>query len=68
MGVFWFVCGGTLRDQIEGFDAELHAIYLLQEKQKRGMGKAFDAATRKHLYDKGLRSLIVWVLAKNPAV
>ena len=40
MGVFGFVCGGKLRDQVDGFDAELYAIYLLQEKRKHGFGKA----------------------------
>lgn len=68
MGVFGFVCGGTLRDQIDGFDAELYAIYLLQEKQKHGVGKALTRQLASILYDKGFRSLIVWVLAKNPAV
>jgi L-amino acid N-acyltransferase YncA len=68
MGVFGFVCGGMLPDQIDGFDAELYAVYLLQEKQKHGAGKALTRQRASILYEKGFRSLVVWVLAKNPAV
>ena len=68
MGVFGFVCGGKLRDPIDGYDGELYAIYLLEEKQKRGVGKALTRQLASALYERGFRSLIVWVLARNPAV
>ena len=68
MGVFGFACGGKLRDPIEEFDAELYAIYLLKERQKEGVGKALMRQLAGILSDTGFRSLIVWVLAKNPAV
>jgi GNAT superfamily N-acetyltransferase len=68
VGIFGFVCGGKLRDQIDEFDAELYAIYLLQEKQKHGVGRELTRQLASILYDKGFRSLIVWVLEKNPAV
>lgn len=67
-GVFGFVCGGKLRDLVEGFDAELYAIYLLEEKQRRGAGKALTRQLASILYDRGFFSLIVWVLETNPAV
>ena len=68
VGVFGFVCGGKLRDEIDGFDAELYAIYLLQERQKRGVGRALTRRLAGILHEQGFRSLIVWVLEKNPAV
>ena len=57
-----------MRTATDGFDAELYAIYLLQEKQKHGVGKALTRQRASILYDKGFRSLIVWVLAYNPEV
>lgn len=65
-GVFGFVSGGPLRDSIPGYDAELYAIYLLQQKQRQGVGRALVRELAKALDAKGYRSLIVWVLEKNP--
>ena len=65
-GVFGFVSGGPLRDSIPGYDAELYAIYLLQPKQRQGMGRALVRELAKVLRAKGYQSLIVWVLEKNP--
>lgn len=67
IGIFGFASGGRLRDRIDGYDAELYAIYLLQHKQKQGVGKVLAQQVAKGLNDIGFRSLIVWVLAKNPA-
>jgi GNAT superfamily N-acetyltransferase len=67
-GVFGFANGGKARDTIEGYDAELYAIYLLQQKQKQGVGRSLVQKLAQALRSKGFRSLIVWVLAKNPAV
>ena len=67
-GVFGFASGGKLRDAMNGYDAELYAIYLLQREQKRGVGKMLVRKLAKGLRANGFRSLMVWVLAKNPAV
>src|SRR5437660_3949548 len=67
-GVFGFVSGGKLRDPIEGYDAELYAIYLLQQKQLQGAGRLLLRKLVDGLRANHLRSLIVWVLARNPAV
>ena len=67
-GVFGFANGGQSRDAIEGYDAELYAIYLLQQKQKQGVGRSLVQKLAEALRSKGFRSLIVWVLAKNPSV
>jgi GNAT superfamily N-acetyltransferase len=39
--VVGFVGGGTIREPVEGFDAELFAIYLLREAQRHGVGWLF---------------------------
>ena len=66
-GVFGFVSGGKLRDPIEGYDAELYAIYLLQNKQRRGAGRILFRKLAETLHMRDFRSLIVWVLARNPS-
>jgi L-amino acid N-acyltransferase YncA len=67
-GVFGFVSGGKLREPLEGYDAELYAIYLLQQKQRHGAGRSLVQKLAETLRRDGFRSLIVWVLEKNPAV
>ena len=66
--IFGFVSGGKLRDPIEGYDAELYAIYLLQQRQRQGAGKLLLRKFVEGLRANYLRGLIVWVLARNPAV
>lgn len=67
-GIFGFASGGKSRETIPGYDAELYAIYLLQQKQRQGVGRSLVQKVAEALRRKGFRSLIVWVLAKNPAV
>jgi L-amino acid N-acyltransferase YncA len=67
-GVFGFASGGKLRDPIEAYDAELYAIYLLQHKQRHGAGRSLVQKLAETLRRDGFRSLIVWVLERNPAV
>jgi L-amino acid N-acyltransferase YncA len=67
-GVFGFVSGGALRDTIPGYDAELYAIYLLQQKQREGVGRMLARTLAQALHEKGYRTLIAWVLAKNPSL
>jgi GNAT superfamily N-acetyltransferase len=67
-GVFGFVSGGALRDSIPGYDAELYAIYLLQQKQKQGLGRTLVRRLAEVLRGRGYRSLVVWVLERNPCL
>lgn len=67
-GIFGFATGGKLRDPIESYDGELYAIYLLREQQKRGAGRRLVEEIVKDLRASELKSMIVWVLAQNPAV
>ena len=67
-GIFGFASGGKLRDAIDGYDAELYAIYLLQQKQRRGAGRLLLRKLADSLRAQGFRSLIAWVLERNPSV
>jgi L-amino acid N-acyltransferase YncA len=63
-----FASGGKLREAIDAYDAELYAIYLLQENQSKGTGKLLVQRLAAQLRADGFTSLVVWVLEKNPAV
>ncbi len=67
-GIFGFAAGGKLRESLEGYDGELYAIYLLREQQKRGAGRRLVEEIVRELRAAALTSMIVWVLAENPAV
>lgn len=63
-----FACGGKLREPIDGFDAELFAIYLLHGHQGKGIGRRLTRTLIEALRSAGFTSMAVWVLAQNPAV
>ena len=66
-GIVGFAGGGPERDGHPSFAGELHAIYLLAEHQGRGLGRALAIAVAHRLAEAGTRSMLVWVLADNPA-
>jgi len=49
------------------FASELVAMHVLPAYQRQGVGRQLFAATAAHLQQCGCRSLVVWVLALNPA-
>jgi GNAT superfamily N-acetyltransferase len=63
-----FAAGGPIREPIAAFDAELYAIYLLEEVQGGGIGKNLLSAVAQALVGRNHTSMIVWVLEQNPAV
>ena len=63
--VVGFISGGPIRDPIEGYDAELFTIYLLQQAQKRGFGTALLRKLASRLDDMGFKNMIAWVLEDN---
>jgi ribosomal protein S18 acetylase RimI-like enzyme len=68
-GIFGFVSGGAIREPIEGYDAELYAIYLMPARQRRGLGHELAMTLREWLLMQGFSSMVVWVLEENlPAV
>jgi len=64
-GIFGFVSGGAIREPIEGYDAELYAIYLMPARQRRGVGHELVLSLGKALTTDGFRSIAVWVLERN---
>lgn len=66
--IIGFSNGGKCRDDESGFSGELYAIYLLQEYQRRGIGRELIQAIVNSLQDQGYRSLMLWVLESNPAI
>jgi GNAT superfamily N-acetyltransferase len=65
--VVGFITGGPIREPVEECDAELYAIYLLQEAQRAQIGTDLLRELARTLRRKGFRSMSVWVLAKNPS-
>jgi GNAT superfamily N-acetyltransferase len=63
-----FAGGGPIREPLAAYDAELYAIYLLEEVQGRGIGKDLLSAVAEALVGKDHRSMLVWVLEQTPAV
>jgi L-amino acid N-acyltransferase YncA len=67
-GIIGFVSGGRLREPVGEYDAELWAIYLLEEKQGGGVGRRLVQTLADALLAADYRSMIVWVLQENSAV
>jgi ribosomal protein S18 acetylase RimI-like enzyme len=67
-GVFGFISGGPIRETVGDFDAELHTIYLLRDRQGSGIGRSLVETLVRDLLAAGFRSMVVWVLPQNPAV
>ena len=66
-GIFGFVSGGALRETVAEYDAELYAIYLLQEQQQQGTGRLLIHTLATTLLERNFTRMLLWVLAQNPA-
>ena len=66
--VVGFAGGGPIREPLEDYDAELYTLYLLEEAQGHGTGKALFKTVTEALARQGHRKMLVWVLEQNPAV
>jgi len=62
-----FISGGPIRQPVQNYDAELFAIYLLQQAQRHGIGTALLRELAGSLIRKGFTSMAVWVLERNPS-
>ena len=67
-GIFGFIGGGPIREALGEYDAELYAIYLLENRQQQGVGRALVRTLAASLHAQGLKSMIVWALQENSAV
>jgi GNAT superfamily N-acetyltransferase len=59
--------GGPAPAEYSDYQGELQAIYLLAAHQGQGLGRRLLAAVAQQLAERDLFSLLVWVLAENPA-
>lgn len=62
-----FCAAGPERDRLDGYDGELHALYLLANHQGLGVGKQLFLSGAECLDEQGYNSMALWVLADNPA-
>ncbi len=65
--VVGLLCGGRERAGKLGCDAELYAIYVLREFQRKGLGVLLVNRLGHELSTRGFGSMAVWVLAANPS-
>ena len=65
--IIGFASGGPEREADPLYDGELYAIYLLQQNQRRGIGRQLTLTIAKHLQQQGFSAMKVWLLAGNPA-
>lgn len=62
-----FVGGGPEQEANPAFGAELYAIYLYEDYQRRGVGRRLVSALAEALSALGFSSMLLWVLEDNPA-
>ena len=62
-----FVIYGQDRDNDQTYEGEVIGLYILQEMQRKGIGKRLMRTAAKNLKSRGFDSMIVWVLANNPS-
>jgi ribosomal protein S18 acetylase RimI-like enzyme len=65
-----YVHGGVLRDGVhvaaQGYDAEIHKVYVLSDAQGKGIGRKLMSVLAESLVRDGLMRPVVWALAENP--
>jgi L-amino acid N-acyltransferase YncA len=68
-GIVGFASGGPRQNESyhPEYESELYTAYLLREHQRRGLGRRLLRAVAGRLLADGKRSMLAWVLAKNPS-
>ena len=66
-GVVGFASCGSARDSLEGLEAEIFALYVMQTHQRRNIGRELMRACARHFVRQGLFGFYVWVLKANRA-
>ncbi|MDZ8187103.1 MAG: GNAT family N-acetyltransferase [Nostoc sp. ChiSLP02] len=62
-----FASGGRERTGDRLYQGELYAIYILENYQRQGLGHRLISTVAKRLLQSDISSMLVWVLADNPA-
>ena len=66
-GIVGFSFCGAARSPLEGLEAEIYALYVLQGHQRRGIGRELVRASARHFVRQGLFGFYLWVLKANRA-
>ena len=66
-GVVGFAHCGDARHRLEGLEAEIYALYVLQSEQRRGIGRELVRACARHFVRQGQFGFYLWVLKANRA-
>lgn len=62
-----FAASGPARHLLQGLEAEVYALYVLQSHQRRGVGRELLGACARHFVRHGLFGFYLWVLKANRA-
>lgn len=62
-----FVAGGPARTDVDEYEGELYAIYILDSHHGRGIGRLLVQALAKGFEERGMHSMLLWVMKGNPA-
>ena len=62
-----FASCGSARHRLEGLEAEVYALYVLQDHQRRGIGAALLGECARHFVRQGLFGFYLWALKANRA-
>ncbi len=65
--VIAFGLGGPARERMAGYRGELHALYVRDAHQRRGVGTGIFTAIVDALVSEGIETMFAWVLAENSA-
>ena len=65
--IIGFVDGGVARSSNPLYKGEIYALYILEAYQRQGLGHNLIRTIARQLSQSGLDSILVWVLADNPA-
>ena len=60
-----FIGGGPEREGNNTYLGELYAIYLVEEHQRKGVGRRLVSALTRRMVSDGFHSMLVWVLEDN---
>ena len=66
-GIVGFSFCGEARASLEGLEAEIYALYVLQSHHRRGIGRELVRASARHFVRQGLFGFYLWVLKANRA-
>ena len=66
-GLLGFAACGTARHRLEGLEAEVYALYVLQPAQRRGVGRLLLRSCARHFVRHAHFGFYLWVLKANRA-